>query len=165
MSTSYLCWNPPPLCVPLRRPHQIHLSWSSLSLQQRRQISRNRPSAASWKTDHPSFPFLTALRAINRWRFCDLDYLTPILCYQNMKVVTLLHDSVVTKNLHKATLQACPNLNHFYNLHIKDVLTHLVWFIACLILVFAKLSNDTIFTDSSGYCLCGSCTSVRAFPT
>ena len=61
-----------------------------------------------------------------------------------MKVVTLIHEFVVTKNLHKATLQAYPNPNHFYNLHLKGAHTHSVRFIACLILVVSKLSYDTI---------------------
>ena len=61
-----------------------------------------------------------------------------------MKVVTLLHDSVFTKNLHKATLQAYPKPHHFYNLHPKGVRTHSVIFMICLVLVVAKLSDATI---------------------
>ena len=75
---------------------------------------------------------------------CNLDNLTPIFLYQRMKVDTFIHDSIVTKKLCKATLQAYPNLNHFYNLHLKYVRTNLVQFIACIILVVTKLSDATI---------------------
>ena len=61
-----------------------------------------------------------------------------------MKVVTLIHDSVVTKKLHEATLQAYPNPHQFYNLHIKDAHTHSVQVIAFLILVGAKLFDAII---------------------
>ena len=61
-----------------------------------------------------------------------------------MKVVTFIYESVVAKNLREATLQAYPNPNHFYNLHLRDFRTHPVRVILCLILVVAKLSNSTI---------------------
>ena len=61
-----------------------------------------------------------------------------------MKVLTFIHDSVVTKNLREATLQAYPNPHHFYNLHFKDVQTHPVRVIACLVLVVVKLSDSII---------------------
>ena len=50
-------------------------------------------------------PLLAALCALDRWASCNLDPLNPIFCYLNMKVVTLIHESVFTKNLCKATLQ------------------------------------------------------------
>ena len=55
------------------------------------------------------------------WTSCGLDPLTPIFYYQKTKVVTLLHDSVFTKNLYNSTLEEYPNPNHFYNLHLKYV--------------------------------------------
>ena len=61
-----------------------------------------------------------------------------------MKVVTFIHDAVVTKNLRKATLQVYPNPHHFYNLNIKDVRTQSVRVIACIILMIAKISDATI---------------------
>ena len=61
-----------------------------------------------------------------------------------MKVLTFIHDSVVTKNLREATLQAYPNPHHFYNLHLKDVCTQSFHVIACLILMVAKLSDYNI---------------------
>ena len=60
-----------------------------------------------------------------------------------MKVVPFVHDSAVTKKIRKATLQAYPNPHHFYNLHLKDVRTHSVRVIVFIILVVAKLSDDT----------------------
>ena len=61
-----------------------------------------------------------------------------------MKVVTLMHDYVVTKNLREATLQAYPNPHNYYNLYLKYFRTHSVRVIACLILVVAKISDATI---------------------
>ena len=61
-----------------------------------------------------------------------------------MKVVTLMHDYVVTKNLREATLQAYPNPHNYYNLYLKDVRTHSVRVITCFILVVTKLFNATI---------------------
>ena len=61
-----------------------------------------------------------------------------------MKVVTFIHNYVVTKNLREATLQAYLNPHHFYNLHTKDVHTHSVRVITYLILVVVKLSDATI---------------------
>ena len=61
-----------------------------------------------------------------------------------MKVVTFIHDFVVTKNLREATLQAYLNPHHYYNLHLKDVRTQSVQVIACLVLVVAKLSDVNI---------------------
>ena len=71
-------------------------------------------------------PLLAALRALDRCTSCDLDSLTPIFCYQKIKGVTLIYDSIVTKNLHEATFQVYPNPCHFYNLHFKDVRKHSV---------------------------------------
>ena len=71
--------------------------------------------------DRPSFcSLLAALRALDCCASCDLDPLTPIFCCINMKAVNFIHESVVTKELCKATLQAYPNPHHFYNLHLKD---------------------------------------------
>ena len=96
-------------------------------------------------SDRSSFyPLLAALCALECWTSCDLYPLTNIFCYRKMKVFTFIHDSVVTKNLHEATLQAYPNPRHFYNLHLKDVCTQSVQVIACIILVVAKLSYSTI---------------------
>ena len=89
-------------------------------------------------------PLLVALCALYRWASCNLDPLTPIFCYRKMKVVTLIHDSVVIKNLHEATLKVYPNPHHFYNLHLKDVHTHSVRVIAGLIVVVEKISNANI---------------------
>ena len=61
-----------------------------------------------------------------------------------MKVVAFINDSTVTKNLRKYTLQAYPNNHHYYNIHLRDVCTHSVRLIECLILVVAKLTNTTI---------------------
>ena len=61
-----------------------------------------------------------------------------------MKVLTFIHESVATKKLREATLQAYSNPNHFYNLHLKDVRTHSFRVITCLILVVAKLPDATI---------------------
>ena len=61
-----------------------------------------------------------------------------------MKLNTLIHDSVVTKNFREATLQAYPNPNHFYNKHLKDIRAHSVRVTACLVLMVAKLSDATI---------------------
>ena len=61
-----------------------------------------------------------------------------------MEVFTFMHDSVVTKNLRKATLQAYPNPNYLYNLHLKDIHTHPVRVISCIVLVVAELSDATI---------------------
>ena len=55
------------------------------------------------------FPLLTALCALDRWTSFDLNPLTPIFCYRRMKLVTLIHDSVVTKNFREATRQVYPN--------------------------------------------------------
>ena len=90
------------------------------------------------------FTIRAALRALDHWTSCELDTLTPIFCYRKMKVVTFIHDSVVTKNLRKATLQAYPNPHHFRNLNLKDVCTHSVRVIAYLILVVTKLFDATI---------------------
>ena len=90
------------------------------------------------------FPLLAALHTLDRYTYCDINTLTPIFCYWRMKVVTFINESVVTKNLREATLQAYPYPNHFYDLHIKYFRTHSVRFIACLILVVAKLSDATI---------------------
>ena len=88
--------------------------------------------------DRSSFLILLAgLRALDRWKSCDLDPLTPTFFYWEIKVVTFIHDSVVT-------VWAYLNSNHFYNLNIKDVRTHSVRFIVCLILVVTKLSIATI---------------------
>ena len=89
-------------------------------------------------------PLLIALHSFYRWISCDLDPLTSIFCYRKMKVVTFIHDYIVTKNLHEDTLQEYPNPNHFYNLHIKYFYTNSFWVIACLILVVSNLSNATI---------------------
>ena len=86
--------------------------------------------------DRSSFcPLLAALHTLDRWLSCDLYPLTPIFCYRNMKVVTFIHDSLVTKNLRNTNLQAYLNPHHLYNLHLKDVGTNSVRVIACLILV------------------------------
>ena len=61
-----------------------------------------------------------------------------------MKVVTFIHDSIVIKNLRETTLQAYPNHHHLYNLHLKDVRTHLVRIVVCLILMVTKFSYATI---------------------
>ena len=61
-----------------------------------------------------------------------------------MKVVTFIHDYVVTKILLEATFQAYQNTHHLYNLHLKDVRTQSVRVILYLILVVAKISNATI---------------------
>ena len=72
------------------------------------------------------FPLLTALHTLERWTSCDLDILTPILCYWNTKVVNFIHYSVVTKNLREATLHTYPIPHNFYKLHLKDVLRNSV---------------------------------------
>ena len=93
-------------------------------------------------SDRSSFPpLLAAICALDRWTSCDLDPLTPIFWYWKVKWVTFIHDSVVTKKLCKATLQAYPNPHHFYKLYLKYILTHSVQVITCLILVVAKLSD------------------------
>ena len=99
----------------------------------------------SLPADRPSFcPLPAALRALDGWKSWNLHPLTPIFFYCNIKVVTFIHEYVVTKNLRKATLQAYPNPHHFYNLHLKYVHKHSVQVIACIILVVAKISNSTI---------------------
>ena len=42
-------------------------------------------------------PLRAALHALDRWRSFNIDPLTPILLYRNMKVITFIHNSVVTK--------------------------------------------------------------------
>ena len=71
-------------------------------------------------------PLLSALCALDCWNYCNLDALTSIYCYQNMKVVTFINDYLVINNLREATLQAYPNPNHFYNPHLKYVCTYSV---------------------------------------
>ena len=61
-----------------------------------------------------------------------------------MEIYTFIHDSVVIKNLREATLQAYPNHNYLYNLHLKDVCTHAVQVISYIVLVVAELSDSTI---------------------
>ena len=116
--------------------------------------------------DRSSFcPLLAALHTLDRWLSCDLYPLTPIFCYWKIKVVNFIHDSIVTKNLREAILQTYPNPHHFYNLHLKDVRTHSVRVIACLILVVDKISLiPPSNTESSGPSLCGSYMSGRTFP-
>ena len=56
--------------------------------------------------DRSSFwPLLAVIRAMDHWKSYNLDPLTPIFRYRKMKVVTFLHDYVVTKNLREATIQ------------------------------------------------------------
>ena len=87
---------------------------------------------------------LTALCALDRCTSCNLNPLTPIFWYPKIKLVTFIHDSIVTKNLRDVTLQSYPNPHCFYNLHLKDVRTCSVQVIACIVLVVAKLSYSTI---------------------
>ena len=89
-------------------------------------------------------PLPAAICDLDHWTTWDLNPLTSISCYQKMKLVTFIHDYIVTKNLREVTLKKYPNPNNFYNLHLKDAHTHSVLVIACIILVVAKISDATI---------------------
>lgn len=89
-------------------------------------------------------PLAAVLRALSRWESCDLDPLTPLFCHVKTSQPIFLQDSAVTKHLRAATLRAYPDPTHFYHKRLKDVRTHSLRVIACLILVIAQLSTPTI---------------------
>ena len=100
------------------------------------EIYRIGPSAASRQTYHPFVP--------SSQRFAPWTIGRTATPTTSLKVVTLIHDYVVTNKLREATLQAYLNPNNFYNLHLKYVRTHPAQVIACLILVVAKLSDSNV---------------------
>ena len=113
----------------------------------------------------PFCRLLAALFALGSWTSCDLNPLTPIFCYLKIKVVTFIHEFVVTKNLREATLQAYPNphQNTTYILkmsgHTQSELSHVSssW--------LRNSPMPPLNTDSIRPRLHGRCTSARAFPT
>ena len=89
-------------------------------------------------------PLLAVLRVLTRWSHFHLESRTPVFCYRQGSKVVFLHDSTVTRHLRAATVAAYPNPSHLYRTRTKDVRTHSVRVIACLILVVAKLSDATV---------------------
>ena len=85
-------------------------------------------------------PLLAVLFAMDHWTSYNIDPLTLIFWYRKMKVVTFLHDYVVTKNLREATLHVYLNPNHLstyilkMSAHTQSELSHVSSF------VVAKLS-------------------------
>ena len=145
MLTCLFCWDPPTLCLPTTPFVKATYLRVRFHFGKGGTVNIQERTFRCFPVERSSFsPLLVALLALDRWTSCDLNNLTPIFCYRKMKVFTFIHDSVVTKNLHEATLQAYPNPHHFYNLHLKYVRTHSVQVIACLILVVEKLSYATI---------------------
>ena len=145
MLTSPFCQNPPNLCLPpMPFPKSTDLR-VRFCFDKGGIINIQEWTFWLFPVDRSSFcSLLAALCALDCRTSWNIDPLTTIFFYWKMKVVTFIHEFVVTKNLHEATLQAYPNPNHFYNLHLKGANTHSVLVIACLILLVAKLSDATI---------------------
>ena len=90
-------------------------------------------------------PLLAAVQALQRWENQHLDPLTLLFCYSHLKTTISLQDTIVTKLLHQATIEAYPAANnHLYCTRLKDVWTHSLRVTACLIFSTAKLSDSTI---------------------
>ena len=89
-------------------------------------------------------PVAATIRSINRWYSISGDHTVPLFCYSHHSEVLYLPDTLVTKALRTATIEAYPNPKHLYRLNLQQVRTHSIRVTACFILVNAGLPDHVI---------------------